>query len=441
MRKQGRKVVSIDLRRVARENFERTFEALGRECFLTNAVAVVTGLEDSAGTEGESNRAALIGRLLDRLKAQTVVLANYGGLNLSCTRPVVRFDWPVPDTSVRRQLWDAALGATSRVDASTLNRIAQRYRSGPGPIFNAVEVSRMLARARGESGPDESDITGAVRATTAERLGDLAQRIDVRQDWKDLVLAPDTLDQIYALTARIRFSHEVYEQWNFREKVARGLGVAAMFSGPPGTGKTMVAGLIARELGLDVYAVDLSKVLSKWIGETEKNLSRLFEATEAGHALLLFDDADSLFARRTEVRTSSDRYGNSEVNYLLHRIESYGGITILTTNFETSIDPALRRRLASHIVFAAPGTEQRAQLWRQMFPDAAPVSGEIDFHQLSIDYKQMTGAHIRNAVLSAAFLAAAEQSPISQSHLERAAKGEYVAMGYTLSRWWDPARG
>jgi SpoVK/Ycf46/Vps4 family AAA+-type ATPase len=244
------------------------------------------------------------------------------------------------------------------------------------------------------------------------------------------VLPADTLDQVRSLIARVRYAPQVLDDWGFDRKLARGSGVAALFSGPPGTGKTMVAGLLARALDLELYQVDLSQVVSKWVGETEKQLARIFDAAEAGHALLLFDEADALFARRTDVKSAVDRYANLEVNYLLQRIESFGGIVVLTTNLDTSIDPALRRRLAAHIVFWRPEVAERAALFRKMLPPEAPVAADVDLEALARAYKEMTGANIRNAVIAAAFLAAAEgAAAITQEHLERAAKGEYRAMG------------
>ncbi len=217
-------------------------------------------------------------------------------------------------------------------------------------------------------------------------------------------------------------------------KIGLGTGVAALFSGPPGTGKTMVAGLIARDLGLDLYQIDLSKVVSKWVGETEKQLSRIFDAADAGHALLLFDEADSLFAKRTEVKSSVDRYANLEVNYLLQRVEAFGGITILTTNMDASIDPALMRRLAAHVKFWPPEHDERVLLWKGMLTTSAvPLAADINFDDLARRFPDMTGANIRNAALSGAFLAAAEGSSVSQSHLGRAARGEYASMGRSLS--------
>src|SRR3569623_1185142 len=198
----------------------------------------------------------------------------------------------------------------------------------------------------------------------------------------------------------------------------------------------MVAGLIARELDLELYQVDLSKVVSKWGGETEKNLGRVFDAAEEGHVLLLFDEADALFGQRTnDGKGANDRYANLEVNYLLQRVEAFGGITILTTSLETAIDTALKRRLASHIVFAAPDDDERTRLWeRQTTTGTAPVADDVDFEQLSMLFPKKSGANIRNAAISAAILAAADSAPtISQAHLVRAARAEYRSMGPVIA--------
>jgi SpoVK/Ycf46/Vps4 family AAA+-type ATPase len=247
-----------------------------------------------------------------------------------------------------------------------------------------------------------------------------------------MVLSPETMDQLQSLIARVQHAWTVFEDWRFPRQTARGGGVAALFSGPPGTGKTMVAGLIARELGRDLYRIDLSQVMSKWVGETEKQLGQVFDAAESGNALLLFDEADSLFAKRTEVKSSSDRYANLEVNYLLQRVETFGGMTILTTNLDTSIDPALRRRLAAHVVFWPPDQDERIELWRRFLATRAPIDGDIDHHELASDYPDMTGANIRNSALAAAFLAARERGGISSDRVHRAARAEYRAMGRIL---------
>ena len=270
-----------------------------------------------------------------------------------------------------------------------------------------------------------------MRTNVTQCLGELADRVEIRQTWSDLVLPRDTLDQVNALVARARHAHVVYDDWGMRRALPRGQGAAALFSGPPGTGKTMVAGLIARELGLDLYQVDLSKIMSKWVGETEKQLARLFDAAEAGHALLLFDEADTLFAKRTEIQSGKDRYANLEVNYLLQRIESFGGIAILTTNLEGAIDPAVKRRLAAHVVFWPPEHEERVAIWQRFLGGELPV-GHVDVDGLSARFSELSGAHIRNAALGAAFLAAAEGVAVDDDHLVRAARGEYRSLGRVL---------
>ena len=261
-----------------------------------------------------------------------------------------------------------------------------------------------------------------------DRLGSFARRVEVTQTWDDLVLPPDQQQAIGELIARIRQRRRVYEQWGFAAKVGKGLGVSALFSGPPGTGKTMVAALIAKELGLELYEVDMGKLVSKWIGETEKQLGELFDAAEAGHAILLFDEADSLFGKRTDVKSSNDRYANLETNYLLQRLETFTGICLLTSNHESNIDPAFQRRLSLHLRFDVPDEAEREALWRAMLPAAAPVAPGIDFAGLARRF-EMTGGYIRNACLRAAFLAADEDATITPAHLEHAARLEYEGMG------------
>jgi len=210
--------------------------------------------------------------------------------------------------------------------------------------------------------------------------------------------------------------------------LATSRGLTALFSGPPGTGKTLVAGVIARELGLDLYQVDLSKLMSKWLGETERNLAAVFDAAEDGQVILLFDEADSLFAKRTEVRSSNDRYANLEVNYLLQRLDAFEGIAILTTNASGSIDPAFKRRLSFRLSFPFPDEDTREQLWRAHLPPTLPVTGELALDKLARKY-QLSGGYIRNACLRAAFLAAEDGAGVTQQHLERAVALEYAELG------------
>ena len=245
------------------------------------------------------------------------------------------------------------------------------------------------------------------------------------------MLPDDVLREIREFIARIKHRRKVLHEWGFARKVAKGLGLSALFSGPPGTGKTMVAALIASELALDLYQIDLAKVVSKWIGETEKNLGELFDAAEAGHAVLLFDEADALFAKRTQVQSSNDRHANLEVNYLLQRLESFAGVVVLTTNHETAIDEAFRRRLSLRVDFPVPEPDERERLWRTLLPAEAARATDLDLAALATRF-EMTGGYIKNAVVRAAFLAADEGTPITMHHLLRAARAEYQAMGKVI---------
>jgi SpoVK/Ycf46/Vps4 family AAA+-type ATPase len=224
------------------------------------------------------------------------------------------------------------------------------------------------------------------------------------------------------MSAQVRQRHRVYDTWGFGAKGGRGLGISALFAGPSGTGKTMAAEVIARDLRLDLYRIDLSQVVNKYIGETEKNLRRVFDAAEAGGAVLLFDEADALFGKRSEVKDSHDRYANIEVSYLLQRMESYRGLAILTTNMKSALDEAFLRRLRFIVQFPFPDAAHRAQIWRRVYPDLVPV-GRLDFDRLA--RLNVAGGHIRNIAIHAAFFAADANQPVSMAHLLRAARSEY----------------
>jgi SpoVK/Ycf46/Vps4 family AAA+-type ATPase len=232
------------------------------------------------------------------------------------------------------------------------------------------------------------------------------------------------------ISAHVRQRSKVYETWGFAGKGARGLGISALFAGSSGTGKTMAAEVLANELRLDLYRIDLSSVVSKYIGETEKNLRRVFDAAEAGGAILLFDEADALFGKRSEVKDSHDRYANIEVSYLLQRMETYRGLAILTTNLKDSIDTAFLRRIRFVVQFPFPDAAQRAEIWRRIFPAGTPVEG-LDPSKLS--RLNVAGGNIRNVAMNAAFLAADAGEPVRMNHLLRAARGEYAKLGKALT--------
>jgi SpoVK/Ycf46/Vps4 family AAA+-type ATPase len=312
--------------------------------------------------------------------------------------------------------------AESGLRVADVDALAARYRIGPGVIRTAVAS---VERTSDDAAPA---IEQYIRQTRDARLAHYARRVDRLASWSSVVLPPDILDSLRELVARVRYRRQVFETWAMGRTMATSRGLTALFQGQPGTGKTLVAGVIARELGLDLYQVDLSKVMSKWIGETERNLAAIFDAAEDGQVILLFDEADSLFAKRTEVRSSNDRYANLEVNYLLQRLDSFEGIAILTTNSGTSIDQAFKRRMSFRLSFPFPDEETREHLWRAHLPAELPIAGPLTLDALARKY-QLSGGYIRNACLRAAFLAAQEETSLHQRHLERAVALEFSELG------------
>jgi len=335
----------------------------------------------------------------------------------------VLIDLPAMSETERLGIWQRALAATNHWLRDVAG-VAARYRVGAGVIHRAIAA----VTAHDPMTPCDDRIDMLLRQSRDLRLADHARRIDHLASWTDLVLPSDIMDSLRELIARVRHRRTVFEDWGMGRTMATSRGLTALFQGQPGTGKTLVAGVIARELGLDLYQVDLSKVMSKWIGETERNLATIFDAAEDGQVILLFDEADSLFAKRTEVRSSNDRYANLEVNYLLQRLDSFDGIAILTTNSGGSIDPAFKRRLSFQLSFPFPDEETRAELWRSHLPRELPRAGELTFDALARKY-QLSGGYIRNACLRAAFLAAQEETTLHQHHLERAVALEFAELG------------
>jgi hypothetical protein len=430
----GTPLLVLDLRRIGLAQLGDALDILRRECVLSDAIPVLANIDlvlrdrDNRGTEHH-----LIERVLDDLAGPVIVTTRVHEVELSTQRQLVRTAWTLGDTDVRAKLWAHALDAHSLTVQGDLTGLAHRFAVGPAAIERAVASIQFVHGPSELIGP--SELAAGLRHNIAERLTGLARRVEVTQTWDDFVAPGDVRDAVEALIGRVRHGYEVLDRWGYRGKIARGTGVAALLSGPPGTGKTMVAGLIARELDLELYQVDLSQVVSKWVGETEKNLARVFDAAEEGHGLLLFDEADALFAQRSStVQGAQDRYANLEVNYLLQRVEAFGGITILTTNLETAIDSAIKRRLASHIKFELPDEDERARLWkRNVRTGTAPIDHSVDFDCLAREFPKMSGANIRNAAIAAAFLAAnGRAAAIKMDHLYRAARAEYRSMGHVL---------
>jgi hypothetical protein len=422
----GRSLGVIDLSLVPRDagQLTETLTSALRRCMLRGLLPCVDGLE-LIGSEDPDTKIQLAAALRNHPGPLAVRLPIDAPIPLDPGYLVLEV--PARNEQKRVESWTLAL-QRHRIDLPDASELAARYRIGPGIIERVcAEVAR-----RPETPADASawvrELDEAVRQHLENRLGSTAQRVTRLATWADVVLPEDIIDSLLELTARVRHRKKVYEQWGFDRAITTARGITALFQGSPGTGKTMVAGVIARDLGLEVYRVDVSRITSKWIGETEKNLGALFDAAEDGQVMLLFDEADSLFAKRTEVKTSVDRYSNMEVNYLLQRLDTFEGIAILTTNFGNAIDPAFKRRLTYRVTFPFPDEEMREQLWRSLIPSQVPVQGRLDFASLSQRFR-LSGGYIRNAALRAAFLAAEEGTALTHEHLERAIRMEFREIG------------
>jgi hypothetical protein len=332
-------------------------------------------------------------------------------------RAVLRYRIDKPSRAEQRRLWGEALGPAAPRAQSAVEGIAAQFRLSARDI---VRTAHEVVRSADPAAID-SALWQACRGLERVRLDGLAQRINSRAAWDDLVLPPPQAALLREIAVHARHRLTVYERWGFAAKSARGLGLAVLFAGESGTGKTMAAEVLANELELELFRIDLAAVVSKYIGETEKNLARVFDAAEDSGALLLFDEADALFGKRSEVKDSHDRYANIEVSYLLQRMEAYRGLAILTSNQKAALDPAFQRRLRFVVHFPFPDAVQREAIWRGIFPVATPTRG-LDPAKLA--RLHVAGGGIRNIALNAAFAAAETGEPVGMSHLLRAAHAE-----------------
>jgi SpoVK/Ycf46/Vps4 family AAA+-type ATPase len=319
-----------------------------------------------------------------------------------------------------------------------VNVLAARFRLTPVQIADAVGMARTLSGQPGDATRDDDAVAtqhvllNAARAQSGHELATLARKVEPLYGWDDIVLPEIALTQLREICQRVALRHHVLDRWGFNRRLSLGKGVNALFAGPSGAGKTMAAEIIANELALDLYQIDLSGVVSKYIGETEKNLNQIFTAAENANAILLFDEADALFGKRSEVSDSHDRYANIEISYLLQKMEEYDGIAILTTNQRQNLDDAFIRRLAFVIHFPFPDSESRKQIWAGIWPPETPLADDVDLALLAERFK-LSGGNIKNVALAAAFLAAAYVDVIGMKHLRHAIRQEYQKMGKVLT--------
>lgn len=333
----------------------------------------------------------------------------------------------IPSAEIRLQLWKRCSGG-ERTDQELLQRLADKYAFTAGQIAGMSKQAERLARRSNRTAPTLDDYASASRTQVQHRLSELAVKQKLIRQWKDLVLPEEPLELLKDACSRHKYSETVLNQWGFGHKLPYGRGLSMLFSGPPGTGKTMAAEVVAGELGLELYRIDLSRVVSKYIGETEKNLRELFAEAENSGSILFFDEGDSLFGKRTEVKDSNDRFANMEAAYLLQRIETFDGVSILATNLLQNMDEAFLRRMQVIVKFPFPDAAQREQIFRSLLPKEAPLDPDLDLSFLA-SRVDASGGHIKNIVLSAAYMAASEQAPIGMRHMVRATRQELHKMG------------
>jgi adenylate kinase family enzyme len=388
------------------------------------AAALGEGLVCIDGLDNLSPSArARLERVLSEHTAQIVVLAAspreavaLGDLTL------VRVDVPLPALSERRTVWEGLTGAGNADD------VAAKFLLSVSQIRAGAEIARLAANGRGVEVPEPADLDLGARHASSSRVGELASQLPPGYRWDDLVVPDRQRDLLRSISAYLRHRDRVLSEWGYERTLARTQGLKVLFAGESGTGKTMAAQVLAAELGLDLFRVDLATVVSKYIGETEKNLERIFTAADGSNAILFFDEADALFGKRSEVSDSHDRYANIEVAYLLQRMEAYPGAAILATNFKRNIDDAFVRRLDFVIDFPFPEASDRRRIWERILPTEAPRADDIDLDFLATQFK-LSGGSIRNCSLAAAFRAADEDSEIQMRHLVRAVAQEYGKQG------------
>jgi AAA+ superfamily predicted ATPase len=381
----------------------------------------------------DSLRMYAVTTFIERFRGAIIISSQKQRLRLH--RQMITFDVHKPTVNEQRMIWQDTVSSLDISMNGQAEKLVSQFNLSSHSIhtINSEAVERLSLNG-GESGDFKEKpcdlLWNICLAQTRPHLEELAQRIKPVASLDDIVLPEHQKTILKEIAVHVRNRFKVYEDWGFVEKSSRGLGISALFIGDSGTGKTMAAEVLANELRLDLYRIDLSQVVSKYIGETEKNIKRVFDAAENGGAVLLFDEADALFGKRSEVKDSHDRYANIEISYLLQRMEAYRGLAILTTNMKDAVDTAFLRRIRFVVQFPFPDSEHRAEIWKRVFPTNTPVNGlEID----KLSRLNIAGGNICNIAMNAAFLAADKDESVSMKHILNAVRNEYAKLEKTLS--------
>ena len=342
----------------------------------------------------------------------------------------INYAFPLPSYTLRKCMWESFINSHGNIFGDIdFAALASKFKFSGGQIKDAILTAINIAMVKKPGGSElsMSDLYDGCKAQSNKNLAAFAKKIKPHYQWEDIILPDDIKEQLKEINGYIKYKGTVYDEWGFDRKFSLGKGLNILFSGTSGAGKTMAAEVIANMVELDIYKIDLSSVVSKYIGETEKILNKIFIEAQTSNAILFFDEADALFGKRTEIRDSHDRYANIEVNYLLQKMEEHEGIVIMATNYKKNIDDAFLRRLHITIEFPFPDEKLRHKIWTNIFPKETPVDEAVDFKFLA-NFK-ITGGNIKNIVLSAAFLSACDSNIITMEHIIKATKREFQKMG------------
>ncbi|HEX2926965.1 MAG TPA: ATP-binding protein [Ruminiclostridium sp.] len=441
----GSPLITADVEKLVNSEipFEESLRLLGRQVRISGSVLCLENFQLLVSEE--RSQQFRINRILQMLYefSRTTFILGKTQWQLSTTDSRFAFvavEYPYPSATERKEYWNEFSRRYLLDENLNLDNFSEVFCFTPGQIENALRLGETYSVWNGATNGkiDTNGLTYACYTQSNRKLGELAAKTKTLYTLDMLVLPEDQMSQMKEIYRQVKYRSIVYEKWGFEKRLALGKGLNIMFSGPPGSGKTMAAEAIANEIGLEIYKIDVSRVISKYIGETEKNLSEIFREAEASNAILFFDEADALFGKRSEVKDSHDRYANVEIGYLLQRMEEYKGIVILATNLNQNIDEAFLRRLHFNVQFPFPDKEQRRLIWQGMFPAGAPVDSTLDYDFLA-DKLVVAGGNIKNIVLNAAFYAAYEECQIGIKQILLAARREYKKMGKTfLKSDFDP---